>query len=695
MTPGCDFLATSRIVNDATFQKLEFDRIRETVASHSSTALGRRLARSLIPATKPDQVRQWLDQARELTGVANTHGLPPMAGVHDIREAVHASGRPTPLEGHDLARIAETLAATGPLTAWFADVGDGAPGLQRLGRRITDHTALASAINDAIDPRGGVRDYASPKLAGIRDAIAQAREEVAAVFGRLLRQSGVSRMLQYRGSTFHNDRGVLPLKAEYRGRIPGIVHRASDSGATLFVEPAESVQINNTIVQLRDREQREITRILTELTHLVHTDADAILAMLRAIAVLDLNVAKVRYATKRDCICPDINDDGVLDLHDARHPVLIELFDRGDMGAHTREHTASAGAGNPTDDRSPGKPPRRDGPHPHVDAGGGAQQHGHGDGERKRVVPIDVRLGDDFDVLVITGPNTGGKTVTVKTVGLLALMTQCGIPIPVGPGSTMPVYRRVFVDIGDEQSLQQSLSTFSSHVSNLLDILRRATPETLVLVDELGAGTDPDEGAAIGSAVVGELLRVGAKALVTTHLSALKAVAYTQPRVDNASVEFDPETLRPTFHVRMGEPGNSNALIIAKRLGMSPRLIAAATEHLDHRQRTLAKAIEGTLQSRRDAEAARKTARDAALAAQRQRDELQREAARLKDEHAAFQRWSAWVNDLQPGDDVFIRTMNRPAKVVRMQLHQQIALVSTGRIDMEVPLRDVEALPDA
>ncbi|MGD2107772.1 MAG: DNA strand exchange inhibitor protein, partial [Phycisphaerae bacterium] len=363
---------------------------------------------------------------------------------------------------------------------------------------------------------------------------------------------------------------------------------------------------------------------------------------------LDLIAAKCRYARKRSCVCPEIDETGVLDLHEARHPLLIEVFER---------------------DANDGKPFRE-------------------------VVPIDIRLGEDFDVLVVTGPNTGGKTVTLKTVGLFTMMAQCGVPVPAGEGSRVPTYRQVFIDVGDEQSLQQSLSTFSSHLGTLLDIMRHSGPKSLVLIDELGAGTDPDEGAAIGEAVISELLTLKAKAIVTTHLSALKATAFTTERVDNAAVEFDPESLEPTFRVRMGEPGNSNALIIAQRLGMPSRLVSVAKSVLSNRTRALSRAIAGTLHSRREAEAARKAARDAAIEARHERQRLEKDRERLRESTQAFEEWTHWVNDLQPGDEVYIKPLRKPGKVVRMQLHKQKALVTSGAIDLEVPLTDIDVVPD-
>jgi len=636
-------------MNDHTFQKLEFDLIRELLAGYCATNLGKSLARAMTPSIRSRVVEGWLVQVDDLLRASVQFGFPPLAGVYDIRDSVRASAFPTPLEASHLSKIADTLSATAHLYRWFNSIASAAPSLQSLSDRIHDLSPIALAIQESIDERGEVRDYASPRLATIRRTIEEAKDRIKVVFDRLLRQSSTTKFLQYSAATFHNDRFVLPLKAEYRGRIDGIVHRSSDSGATLFIEPAESVELNNTIVRLRDEENREITQILRGLSQRVQLNAREILNTLGAISILDLVAAKCRYAQKRNCICPEVSPDGPTELHDGRHPLLVEMF-----AAHAIDNPQS-----PIDNR--------------------------------QVVPIDLRLGDDFDVLVITGPNTGGKTVALKTIGLLALMTQCGMPIPAGKGTKMPVFQQIFIDIGDEQSLQQSLSTFSSHLATLLDILRHGGTRSLVLIDELGAGTDPDEGAAIGQAVISELLNLKAKAVLTTHLSSLKAVAYTTPRVDNASVEFDPETLRPTFRLRLGEPGNSNALIIAKRLGMPARLVQKAKQYLDDRSRQLSKAIAGTIESRREAEAARKIAHDAALAAQREKEKYEQELRELHESQEAFDRWTQWIEALRPGDEVFAKPVNRNARVVRMQLHKQTAVVSSRGMDIEVPIRDLSA----
>ncbi|MFH0983190.1 MAG: DNA strand exchange inhibitor protein [Planctomycetota bacterium] len=627
-------------MDDVTLSKLQFDHVTHALAGLCACHLGKKLARAIKPSRSPKQVRYWLQQVSEMMVVEEADGLPPMGGMHDIRADVYESSHPAGLDTESLARVQETLAATGTLRSWLAALPEHAPSLSSLRERIGDFTPLARTIGDVIDARGRVRDSASPKLASIRSAIETARRQIHVVVERILKQPRYLRLLQYTNPTFHDDRIVLPLKAEHRGRIPGIIHRSSESGSTLFVEPAEAVELNNSIVRLRSTEHEEITRILSALSRLIHQNADEILRTLDAVAVLDLVAAKVRYAKQHQAVCPVIQDDRILDLHGARHPVLLDLF-----AAARRE----------------GKPP-------------------------EQVVPIDVRLGDDFDLLVITGPNTGGKTVTLKTIGLLAAMTQAGIPIPVDEGTKLPVYHHILIDVGDEQSLEQSLSTFSSHLSNVLSMLKQADRDSLILIDELGAGTDPDEGAAIGRAIIDELLDLQCPAVVTTHLSQLKAVAFSKERVDNASVEFDVASLRPTYVVRIGEPGNSNALAIAERLGMPRRMVARAQSHLATRQQALSRAIAGTLESRRLAEDARKAANQARIEADRSRATFEEKAKQMALAQAAYEQWMAWLTELRPGDWVYVESFGKCARVVRMQLHKQTAQVSAGALDFEVPL---------
>jgi len=628
-------------------EKLEFAEVREILARYARTPLGRQLAQRCRPSAKPSQVQYWLAQLRQMRAWIEQKGLPPLAGMTDIRQLIRRAVPPDLLEPEELAEVRTALRATGLLVGWLAEVPEDYRALRGLAERIGDYSALADRIDQAIDERARVRDEATARLAKIRRRIDDAHRSIKRVYDRLLRSVEIQRVLQYPATTFHGDRLVLPLKTEYRAKIPGIVHRSSDSGATVFVEPAEVVELNNAIVSLRQDEKEEIGRILWELTHLLQLNAEGILQTLEAVAVLDLVAAKALLAGEAGWIVPEVVESGPLRLRRVRHPLLIELRRRA----------------------------------------------GSAESALEAVVPIDVRLGEDFDVLIITGPNTGGKTVALKTIGLAVLMAQAGMPIPAEAGSQLPVYKDVLIDVGDEQSLQQSLSTFSSHLKQILRVLQRADERTLVLLDELGSGTDPDEGAAIGQAILDELLRRRSPTVITTHLGVLKGYAFRRDRVDNAAVEFDVATLQPTYRLRIGEPGNSNALEIAKRLGMAEPLLKAAEEHLAGRHRALSQAIEGTLESRRKAEQAREAAERATQAAREAEAEYRRQADSLRAKQAAFERWLERVVRLRPGQCVRSRRFGREATVVRLLLHKQAVVLNSRGIDIEVPLTDI-VLPD-
>ncbi len=638
-----------------TLDCLEFDRIRELLAECAMTHLGAGLARSVRPSGRFQVVQRWLDQYQELVAARETIDLPPLGGVTDVRELVKRSEPPLRLSVEEVAQIGHTLAATHGVSAWLARLPENSPELRFLAERIGDFKTIADRIARVIDERSRVRDEASDKLRRIRRRIVEASAEIGEAVKRLLRDPEVTRLLQYHNHTFHGDRYVLPVRAECRGRVSGIIHRSSDSGATLYVEPAQVVELNNELSRLRADEQEEINRLLWELVHEVHINAAAVLGTLDSLAILDLVVAKLRFAERFELTAPKVNQEGRVSVRGARHPLLVDILRRRSEG--TRPEGRASG--------------------------------GDGPGTANGVVPIDYRLGDDFDMLIITGPNTGGKTVTLKTVGLLCLMAQAGLPIPAERGADVGLFQNIMIDIGDEQSLQQSLSTFSAHLARIMDMLKRANRRTLVLIDELGAGTDPDEGAAIGRALLDELLRRHCRCVVSTHLGALKGYALARKRVENGSVEFDPITLRPTYHLRIGEPGNSNAIDIAQRLGMPNRVIAAARRNLARKGRELQRAIAGSLDSKRDAEAARSKADTARREAEDARGVADAARARFEQQQADFQAWVARVVHLRPGDAVRVRNFDRDGRIVRMQIDQQRAEVDVGRFTVEVPLGDI------
>lgn len=642
---------------------LEFDRIRKLLAAHAQCSLGRELAATLEPSPDRARIARRLDELRNLRDLVAVRGLPPFGGITDVRPHIHRAVPPANLEPENFSAVADALRGVASLRRWFAEGATNPPPrntasskpplpaptpltgpIAALASRIGDFSHLAERIDNVIDRRGKVRDDATPRLARIRAHCEQLRRDIADLFERLLRLSHITKLLQYPAATFHGDRMVLPLKSDHRGRIPGIIHRSSDSGQTLFIEPTQAVELNNAIIQRTQDEAEEIARILWELTHLIHLNQAALLATFDAVAVVDLIVAKLRMAKRFDMAIPIINPNHALSLRAARNPTLLAIA---------------------VDNKAAGAPERK-------------------------VVPIDVRLGEDFDVLMVTGPNTGGKTAALKTVGLLALMAQTGLPIPAADGSTLPVFDDVLVDIGDEQSLQQSLSTFSAHLARVLEVLQRGTRNTLVLIDELGAGTDPDDGAALGRAVIDRLLDTGCLTMITTHLGALKAVGYEHPRVDNACVQFDYETLQPSYALTIGEPGNSSALIIAARLGMPTDLVSLAQRYLSERDRTLARAIAGTIESRRGAEEARKLADEARRAADEQARAAATEKQRLADEQQRFQNWVARINSLRPGETVRVKRFDREGKIVHVHLHKQLVKVAVGALELEVPLTDLD-----
>jgi len=629
-------------MDNHTLDVIEFDRVRQLLADHASCALGRHMALKLKPVGRADLVATWLGQVEEMIDASARIDLPPFGGVHDVRAEVRSAVPPNSLEPEQFAQLADTFDATHEIVRWAARLPETAGRLRALCEKIGDFKVLADAIHKVVDARGTIRDDASAKLHRLRQEIAAAQISIGQVVDRMLRDAQVTRLLRFPQATFHQDRLVLPLAAEHRGRVPGIIHRSSDSGATLFVEPAAAVELNNRIIALKSDETAEINRLLWHLTHQVHLNHDAILSTLDTLAVLDLIVAKVRLSRTYQLTCPRLSDNGQLRLQHARHLLLV---------AWHRKHAAP--------------------------------------GTYKPVVPIDLRLKDDFDVLIITGPNTGGKTVALKTAALVCAMAQAGLPIPADAGSRVPVYRDILVDIGDEQSIQQSLSTFSAHLKRLLVILKRARADTLVLIDELGAGTDPEEGSALGQAIVQELLDRGCAALITTHLGALKTLAYSIRRAENGCVDFDAETLQPTYRLRIGEPGNSNAIHIAARLGLPPNLVSSARGLISESHKQLARAIRGTLTSRRQAEAARTEAEQARAQADQARKQADEERAALEDQRRQFEQWVQTISSLRPGQRVHVRRFDREGAVVRVQLHKQSAVVDMGTLQVEVPLKEL------
>lgn len=562
---------------------LELPRVLERLAAHTSFSGGRDLALALLPAAEPGEVQSRLratSEARQLLTLNPGLGL---GGARDVRPYAERAGRGAVLQPTELLEICGTIRA-GRLWATTLDrLRDRLPALSALADRIHPHSDLFDAIDQAIDEAGEVTDRASPRLREIRSQRRSSQDRLLNRLQSLLASSGIRDALQDAIVRQRNGRYVLPVRAEMRGQVKGIVHDQSASGATVFMEPLELVELGNRARELEIEEQHEVERVLRDLSQRVADGQMELAGTVGALAELDLARSKAWLAEEMRAVEPGIAPFGTgrrgapeLVLIDARHPLL------------------------------------------------GAQ-----------AVPITVELGGDFDILVITGPNTGGKTVALKTVGLLALMGQAGLHIPAAEGSRIPIFQRIFADIGDEQSIEQSLSTFSGHVTNIVRMLDDLEPTSLVLLDELGAGTDPLEGAALARALLDRLLAEKVLAIATTHYSELKVYAQQTPRVRNASVEFDVETLRPTYRLRIGLPGQSNALTIAERLGAPADVLRSAQAWLGPSALRVEELLREIQEEHRRTEAAQQEAarqRQIAEAARRQAEEALAEAERQRAE---------------------------------------------------------------
>ena len=539
------------MTSDKTLVTLEFTSVRELLAERTAFAPGREQALLLAPETALAAAERLQDETA--AGRALLRAMPSagLRGAHDIRDPLRRADLGGILDPAQLIAIAQTIRSAESL---FADVRPHPP-LAARARFARPPGSLAQAVENAIGGGGDVLDRASPALGSARGELRNAQARLQQRLDGLLR-SDLARYLQDPIVTQRGGRYVVPVKSEYRSAVKGIVHDQSASGATVFIEPLEVLEANNRVREAELAEQQEIQRILDGLSRAVEAASEDLHATLEALVALDVILAKAALADAFGAERPALNATGRVDLIGARHPLLIER-------------------GTP-------------------------------------VVAIDVSLGTDFRVLVITGPNTGGKTVTLKTIGLLALMAAAGLQLPAERGSSVAVFRRIFADIGDEQSIAQSLSTFSSHLRNVVATLADAEAGDLALLDEVGAGTDPDEGAALAMAVLETLLARGVLVAASTHYPELKAFALNTAGVTNASVEFDTETLRPTYRVHVGLPGASQAFAIAARLGLAADVLVRAETHLSDLHRSLERTLREAQRQRTELATALEEARLAA-----------------------------------------------------------------------------------
>ena len=677
---------------------MDYHKILASLASHAVTGLGEQAALNLSPSSDLEEVKLRLQATDEAMTVERLKGGPPLAGVKDIRGALKRARIQAMLSSTELWDISALLFAARRTKRHIAAVHEeeAIPLLQDLAETISDQKQLEEDIRQCIDEQGEILDQASFELASIRRELRIGETRIREKLEAMIRSSNAAKMLQEQLITIRNDRYVIPVKQEYRSHYGGIVHDQSGSGATLFIEPEAIVAMNNKLRETKLREEREIERILSRLTEQVGLLADVLEYDTGAVETLDFMFAKARLAREMKASLPRMNDRGFLKLWKARHPLI------------------------PAD----------------------------------QVVPIDVELGNSYTSILVTGPNTGGKTVTLKTIGLLNLMAMSGLFIPAEDGSQMCVFDAIYADIGDEQSIEQSLSTFSSHLTNIIRILKQMTPKSLVLLDEVGAGTDPAEGSALAIAILEHIHRLGCRMVATTHYSELKAYAYERKGVINASMEFDVQTLRPTYRLLVGVPGRSNAFAIAERLGLPKPIIDHARGEVTEEDMRVETMIASLEDNRLKAEAERETASKLRMELEAMRQKLTRElekqeAEREKRQQQAEEKARAIVDkarreaqeiiaelrqlamegvqvkehmltearkrldeaapeaklaakpkrDAKPvrrieaGDDVRVYSLNQKGSVV--ELAGEEAVVQLGIMKMKVPLDDLELLSSA
>ena len=614
---------------------LELDKILEMVAGECSSADGAELARELTPVHTAGEV-QWLLQETDAAFVAMAkYGAPSFYGMKNVTNPLRRAQAGGGLGLRELLDIGATLRTIRGLTQWWSKSESVRTALTGRFQVLAPNKYLEEKIFTCIVSEEEVADNASPQLAAIRRKIRAASQRVRDQLDKLVRSPAHQRHLQESIVTQRGGRYVVPVKAEFRGEVPGLVHDTSASGATVFVEPMSVVEANNEIRVLRSDEQEEISRILLELSGEAGSFADSIIESYQYAVQLDLIFAKAQVAYKMKAVVPDVGEDGRVVLHSARHPLIA----------------------------------------------------------KEKVVPTEITLGDTFDTLIITGPNTGGKTVALKTIGLLTLMAMCGLMIPAGEGSRISVFQHILADIGDEQSIEQSLSTFSSHMVNIIQIFQVADSSSLILLDELGAGTDPVEGAALAESIIQELRSKGVRLACTTHYAELKAYAIQTPGVENGSCEFDVTTLRPTYRLLIGVPGKSNAFAITQRLGMDPSIVDRARKLVSEESNAFEQVVSRLEEDRRKMEDELETLRESAAKAKENAQEAQRlkeeaESQAKKEIEQARQEAAQIVQKTRQRADALVNELEE----LRRQKNKQLSAEQKARL--RSGMRELESSAD-
>ena len=683
---------------------LEYNKIIDLLSIKASSSLGLKYIEELTPSPNYEEVKDMLEETSEAQSILVKRGHVNLGGIQDVSDSVKRAEIGAVLDPGSLLKISGSLRAARNLKRSLSP-GDeedfNYPRIQSLSNALYVYREIEEEIDNAIVSEVEIADSASPTLRSIRRGILQKNQAIRAKINSIISSTTYQKYLQDAIISVRGDRFVVPVKAEYRSQVSGIIHDQSSSGATLFIEPMSIVEMNNELRKLKLDEQEEIERILSDLTKIVGEVASDILSNQVILGKLDFAFAKGKLSLAMKAIEPILNEEKHINIKNGRHPLL----------------------------------------------------------DVNKVVPNNIYLGEDFDTLVITGPNTGGKTVTIKTVGLFALMTQSGLHIPADYGSSMCVYDNVFADIGDEQSIEQSLSTFSSHMTKIVGILKEVTSDSLVIFDELGAGTDPVEGAALAIAILEDVNMAGAKCIATTHYSELKNYALTKPRVENAAVEFDVNTLSPTYKLLIGVPGKSNAFEISRKLGLKDYIIDRAKEFINTDNIELEDVLQNVEKNRIKAEQERaeaeqlkkeieyikteydrkleklnnsreklmEKARSEAFSITRQAkdeaDNILKELRSMEMEMASKEKnkkiealrkeladsmgnlqpsvksmivpkvSNKEIKDLKPGDEVKVITLNQDGSVVSVDKKKKEAVVQMGIMKMTLPFKALQIAP--
>ena len=674
---------------------LEFKKIRKQLKQHTTSQLTIPLIEQISPGTDIEKISERQKEVTEAKRILIREDNPPLGHMTDIRAILKNAEKGITLSGEELFEILTPLKIARDAKKFFLELDDEEQEYQRIidiAFRLENFKNLINKIEKTVDKQGNIKDSASKKLKNIRQKKRNLSSQIKNKLNSIINSNQYQKYIQENVVTIRNNRYVVPIKVEFKNEFPGIVHDQSSSGQTVFIEPMTIVELNNKLRQEISEEEEEIHRILVDITDRIKYQIDNLKATINILAVLDLIFTKARYSIELKASEPLLNEDSSTELIKARHPLL----------------------------------------------------------DQEEVVPIDINLGDEFKSLIITGPNTGGKTVTLKTFGLLTLMAQSGLHIPALSGSEIAIYEKIYSDIGDEQSIEQNLSTFSSHMTQIIKIIENANQNSLVLLDEIGAGTDPVEGSALAMSILNYLLEKKAKIIATTHYSELKNYAYGHEEVENASVEFDVETLQPTYKLQMGLPGRSNAFQIAERLGLKKEVIDMANSFLKKEDVELDNIIKEAekdkqlyqdkklameedrkeaeklkeeyqakieeLEKRKEKELnqayqkAEKIVKEAEKEAETVIDKLKKEATLSdrkveeaksdlrekrkaikndRNELVADETLEQTIPELEVGDEVLVERLNRQGEVLQLDYDKEEALVQAGAVKLNIDLKEL------